>query len=743
MMRVALRRGAWLAALLVAGPAIAAPVRIGALPGGAQVALVAADGGYGVTITGRARTVIAARARPVRVELFRSESDIATADLAYAQVARDGDSVVARTSLTEGGATLRIEDRYRIAAGTLRIARAVRVDGAAPARGFTSGWMLTAPGARFADRGFFAPGMLYGGPGRNNAAGAAGSDAFAAGRVAMREDAMPAPLVGLRLTGGATLALLADAPQGDTIEEDTRANAASVLIDRRFRFGAFGAAAESEGITFGYWLPGSVAAPALAGGPARRRYAPLQAGVTKDYTLALRVAGNEPLPAFMRAAWRWAYATLAPRPAALDLGVVRRVVTDQLASRALTVAGRTGLPWIHQATNGERWHRPDDLRAALGFVGKNLEAADLLLIEADRDPTARGAALRRTALAIIETFGTGLTMAPPSGEAIDLATGRPTVSFPPSTWRGNRDAGARIFLRGLSEDLRKLTDAYLREQAQGREHPGWLRWATDYADWLLPQQRADGSFPRAWDQTSHAVVEASSTASYAPVPLLAALARAHGASGARFRIAALRAADYVWRTQGSEAVFAGAVLDFPDVIDKEAGMLSIEAFLAAYDLTGDRTWVTRAAVAADFTETWMYVWDVPMADDAIDGELHWKRGVPTTGVNVVVIGGRGLVDQYLDWSTPAYARLWRLTGDAHYRDVARILLRNTKAMLALPGRQYDLVAPGWQQENFDLSLRRGYGGHRAWLPWVSVHHLWSIVGVEQLAPGMLKELEGG
>lgn len=687
--------------------------------------------------------MIAARPRPVRVELFRSERDIATVDLAYVKVARDGDAVVARASLTEGSATVQIEDRYRIASGTLRIARAVRVDGAAPGRGFTSGWMLTAPAGRFADRGFFAPGMLYGGPGRNNSAGAAGSDAFAAGRVTMREDAMPAPLLGLRLTGGATLALLADTPKGDTTEEDTRANAASVLIDRRFRFGAFGATAEAGGITFGYWLPGSVAAPALAGGPTRRRYVPLQAGVAQDYTLALRVAVDEPMPAFTRGAWRWAYATLAPRPAALDLDVVRRVVTDQMAGRALTVEGRTGLPWIHQATNGQLWHRPDDLRAALGFVGKNLEVANLLLIEADRDPTPRGVALRRTALAIIDTFVNGLTMAPPSGEAIDLATGRPTVSFPPSTWRGNRDAGARIFLRGLSEDLRKLTDAYLREKAQGRQHSGWLRWATDYADWLLPQQRADGSFPRAWDQTSHIVVEASSTASYAPVPLLAVLARAHGATGARFRTAALRAADFVWQTQGREAVFAGAVLDFPDVIDKEAGMLSIEAFLAAYDLTGDRTWVTRAAVAADFTETWMYVWDVPMATDAIDGELHWKRGVPTTGVNVVVIGGRGLVDQYLDWSTPAYARLWRLTGDAHYRDVARVLLRNTKAMLALPGRQYDLVAPGWQQENFDLSLRRGYGGHRAWLPWVSVHHLWSIVGVEQLEPGLLKELEGG
>lgn len=744
-MNVAIRRGTWWLAAAVAlspGAAIAVPVRVGTLPGGMQVALVERAGGYGIDVTGRGRVIVAARERPVRVEIFRSERDIATVDLAYAQVAREGTGVVARVSLVEGGATLQIEDRYRVAAGVLHIARAVRVEGNAPGRGFTSGWMLAAPAARFANAAFFAPGMLYNGPGRNNAAGAAGGAAFAAGRVAMRDDAMPAPLLGIRLADGRSLALLASAPKGDTIEEDTRANAASVLIDERFRFGALGAAEERGGIAFGYWLPGSIAAPALANGAARRRYAPLRSGVRHDYALALRAARAGAMPDFMRATWRWAYATLAPRPATIDLPVVRRVVTDQLASRAMTVDGRTGVPWIHQATNGQLWHRPDDTRAALGFVGKNLEVASLLLIEADRDATPRGAKLRRTALAIIETFVTGLSMAPPSGEAIDLATGRPTVSFPPSTWRGNADAGSRIFVRALSEDLRKLTEAYLREKAHGRDHPAWLRWATDFADWLLPQQRADGSFPRAWEQSSHAVVEPSSSASYAPVPMLAVLAQAHGDAGARFRTAALRAAEYVWRTQGRDAVFAGAVLDFPDVIDKEAGMLSLEAFLAAYDLTGDRAWVARAAVAADFTETWMYVWDVPMAVDAIDAELHWKRDVPTTGVNVVVIGGRGLVDQYLDWSTASYARLWQLTGDPHYRDVARILLRSTKAMLALPGRQYDLVAPGWQQENFDLSLRRGYGGHRAWLPWVSVHHLWSIAGLDTLDPKARRELTG-
>lgn len=726
------------ATLGTVSPALAADtsVRVGTASGGVSVTLAAKAGGYGLRIGNE----IAAE-RPVRVELFRSEQDITTVDLAYTSAKREGGGVVATASLTEGSAVLRVEDRYSVAAGIVRIARAVRIEGKAPGVGFTSGLLLAAPSARFQDVQYFSPGVLYGGPGENNANGAAGSVAYGKGRVAVREDALPAPLLGVLLPSGLSLAMLDPVPAGQTSEEDTRANAASVLIDPRFRFGAFGAASRKDGGTeFGFWLPGSVIDPGLPNGPARRRYAPLSAAVSHDYRLDLRVGRARTLAGFTRDTWRWAYATLAPKPAALDIAQVRRVVTDQLASRVMTVDGRTGIPWIHQVTTGEVWHRPDDMRASLGFVGKNIETANILLIEADRDGGERGAKLRATALAIIDTFVRGLTLSPPSGEAIDMATGRPTVSFPPSTWRGNADAGSRVFVRALSEDLRKLLEAHAREKQQGRDHPEWLAWATSFADWLLPQQRADGSFPRAWERGTGRVVEESASSSYAPVPMLALLSQAHGSSGARYREAALKAAEYVWKDQGERGVFTGATLDFPDVIDKEAGMLSMEAFLSAYDLTGNRQWVSRAAAAADFTETWMYLWDVPMAEDAIDGELHWKKGVPTTGVNVVVIGGRGLVDQYLDWSTPAYARLYRLTGDRHYRDVARILLRNTKAMLALPGRTYDLVGPGWQQENFDLSLRRGFGGHRAWLPWVSVHHLWSIIGTEQIDPKLLDEL---
>ena len=76
----------------------------------------------------------------------------------------------------------------------------------------------------------------------------------------------------------------------------------------------------------------------------------------------------------------------------------------------------------------------------------------------------------------------------------------------------------------------------------------------------------------------------------------------------------------------------------------------------------------------------------------------------------------------------------------HYLDVARLLLHNTKNMLALPGRTFDLATPGWQQEHWSLAPRRGYGLHRGWLPWVATSQLNGIFGVLDLDGDVYREL---
>jgi hypothetical protein len=106
----------------------------------------------------------------------------------------------------------------------------------------------------------------------------------------------------------------------------------------------------------------------------------------------------------------------------------------------------------------------------------------------------------------------------------------------------------------------------------------------------------------------------------------------------------------------------------------------------------------------------------------------------------LIATGHSLVDQYMTFDADEYAKLFKYSGDTHYYEVSRLLLHNTKSMLALPGRTYDLAGPGWQQEHWSLAPRRGYGLHRGWLPWVSTSHLNGILGLMEFDPELFEKL---
>ena len=98
--------------------------------------------------------------------------------------------------------------------------------------------------------------------------------------------------------------------------------------------------------------------------------------------------------------------------------------------------------------------------------------------------------------------------------------------------------------------------------------------------------------------------------------------------------------------------------------------------------------------------------------DAEDSQFHWEKGVPALGFQGITAAVAGSEDEYLDWAMPSCAKLYNLTKDPHYLDVARVLLHNTKSMVALPGRQYDLKGIGWQQEGWRVGPGAASGGLR-------------------------------
>ena len=509
------------------------------------------------------------------------------------------------------------------------------------------------------------------------------------------------------------------------------------MTDARFQFGALGVWQTNDGpIVFCFTFPGSASiyagTNALVNPQWIRRYHPIAPGVAHGYEISFRFGQNEPFRDVTRNSWRWAWDTLKPAVTYIDVGQMRRVLIDNLEAQADTIDGRTAIPFVISTvpTNQVQWNYT---MVAMGFVGKNIECADQLLREGDRDPTERGQKMRQTGLAIISSLIQALPTVPLQGTGYDLATGK--------SWTGDHQEWVAPWLRNATEDMRVLMRAYRRERTLGREHPEWFKWVKTYVDWLVLQQREDGSFPRRWKAGSSEVAEATGTTSYAPVPLLVMMTEETGDQ--KYRQAAIRAADFVWTNWGTRGLFIGGASDNPNITDKEAGMLSLEAFLSLYDSTKDAKWLERAQTAADFAESWIWIWNVPMPLDADDAQLCWKKGVPTIGIQGITALHAGSADEYLDWAVSSYAKLYNLTKDQHYLDVARVLLHDTKSMVALPGRQYDMRGIGWQQEGWRMGPGgggRGSSGHRFWLPWITANHLYGITGLEEYDPALFKML---
>ena len=547
----------------------------------------------------------------------------------------------------------------------------------------------------------------------------------------MREDILPAPLLGLYFRDGASVAMLDPMPRGDTTEAESKLSQPE-MTDARFQFGSL-SVSQPQGmpLNFGFQYPGSVQGYFAGQGNSpvfMRRYHPIRAGFSQSYHVAFRLAHNATFRSFSRDAWRWSWNTLQPPIHEIDIPAVRRVLTDHLAAQVTEINGHTGVPFVRSTMDDS--HNWNWTMIAMGFVGKDLDCADALLREADRDPGPRGEHMRALGLAMIATMIKSLPSVPLPATGIDLTTGEAWDHIWLAPW-----------LRNATEDMRVLMLAYRREARLGRPHPEWLAWVRQYCDWLIQQQRADGSFPRRWKPSSNEAAEPSGTASYNAVPVLVLMSEITGDE--KYRASAIRAADYTWTEYGSRGLFIGGASDNPNITDKEAGLLSLEAFLALYEDSHEPKWLDYAQAAGDFAESWIWIWNLPMPADADDALLHWKRGVSTVGLQGITALHAGGADEYLDCAVALYARLYNYTHDPHYLEVTRLLLHDTKSMVALPGRLYDMRGPGWQQENFGLGpgpRGRGVGSHRLWLPWISANHLHGINALEEYDPALFQQL---
>jgi len=711
-------------------------IELGQLQTGSTVALLQnAENEWGIEIAEKNAPRIF-QPQPVRIEIFETEDNIQKLTAGYKTVKKSKSEFVTRAEIPYNNHVIfYVDDYWSLNGAILSMRRKVEVKGTMTG-GFNTSIVLTVePNVQWADVNCLAPGALYGDPTNNGERSPGGTLNYKSRRFIMREDILPAPLFAISFKDGFSVTMLNPSPNGKSTVQETKL-LKDVMVDTSFQFGSIGAWQEDgRPIEFGFIFPGTMNIYTFGPNATERwvrRFHPIANGFTHNYEVNFRFGRDESFREVIRNSWRWAWNVLKPTCTPIDVEQMRRILIDHLAAQAATIDGRTGIPFAIATfdTNQLQWNWT---MTAMGFVSKNLECADQLLREADRDSTERGQKMRQIGLSIISSMIQALSTIPLEATGYDLATGK--------TWKGERQEWLAPWLRNATEDMRVLMRAYRRERSLGRFHPEWFNWVKSYVDWLILQQREDGSFPRRWKPGSSEVAEPTGSTSYCPVPLLVMMSEETG--DPKYQQATIRAAEYVWENYGRRGLFVGGASDNPNITDKEAGMLSIEAFLSLYESTKEPVWLERAKTAADYTETWMWIWNLPMPIDADNANLHWKKGVPTIGVQGITAQGAGGVDQYLAWSASSYAKLFKYTNEEHYLDVARILLHATKSMIAIPGRQYDMKGIGWQQEHWRFGpglYGRGVGGHRFWLPWVSANHLYSITGIEEFDPVLFKKL---
>jgi len=241
-------------------------------------------------------------------------------------------------------------------------------------------------------------------------------------------------MFGIHFADGSALTVLDPKPNGASAKTDSHDTSVETLVDERFQFGAIGVHAAEGHQEQGFWFPGTEGEVTYQGNTYpggqlhkwRRRYHPIRDGFTQEYRVLFRISKDEPFPAYYRNAWRWAYAQLNPPVTWQDLPVLERSLVDMLAGQVIVANRRAGIPWaVNNSSTTAKEPGEPNRKACMGFVGVQVETAELLLAEAERDQDrTRSAHDRQLGLQMIGST-LRLRMNPPVGECFDIYDGKP------------------------------------------------------------------------------------------------------------------------------------------------------------------------------------------------------------------------------------------------------------------------------------------------------------------------------
>lgn len=670
---------------------------------------------------------------PVRVEINFNGSDT-TIYLNYSKTDISNRGFTGYCSVKLDSAIIQFKDVWSESGKSIEINREVEVEGNSSGSSFMSAIEFEIKGSTRESSSYFIPGMVYGSSSNLTAEAIGGESVYTKGegKVWIREDRMPVPMMAFMFGDGTSFSLVNSNPDGRTTLNDATPVDATTIVDEGLKFGSFFAEQKGDMLITGYAFPGTEGEYTYKGNTYpggqlhewRKRYHPLKNGLTQHYSVTINVDNYPDFQRFYTAEWQHAYAILKPEVNKQDIELVRRTMLSIIPGLMIKSNGKAALSNWYDSTDST--DKVIDDKAVFGFTGKNIEMAWMLLYNSAKYPDEQSEIYRKTAYEIISSF-LDIKVNPPAGEGYYFKTGDPALAIP---------SHKCIYLRSYGDAMKVLAKAYLFEKDNGRIHDDWLQWMTTFGNWVLTQQYENGGFPRSWEPATGKILSKSAASSYNIIPFLCEMYKITGEN--RWLAAALKTGLFSWNSGHDKGRFVGGTIDNPDVLDKEAGTLSLEAYLALFETTKNIKWLKRAEVAARYAATWIYLWNVPMVRS--DSSKEWADGVSTVGVQLISTG-HSLVDNYMSFDVDEYAKLYKYTGKQLYLEIAKLLLHNTKGMVALPGRKYGYRAPGWVQEHWSLAPPRGKALHPGWLPWVTTSNITGICETEMFDEELFEELK--
>lgn len=551
---------------------------------------------------------------------------------------------------------------------------------------------------------FFVPGVWYG-DNTGLPRGALASD-YSDSYFYIREMRLPLPITMMREKAtGNTVALGHENPRPATgaFVQESRGD---WWIDADIQYAAIGAQRVPQPkLAFVY--PAMEGEKSYISAPWTYRSHPVQQGFTHSYSIRMTISQYGAFPAAVKDIWRHYWNVFRPPARPAPTAAIYANGVALLSNLTRPYNGYPGMPFRTRLPTGQ----PDAVSYMIGYVGQQAPAAYQMLragyARGDTQMTANGRA-------ILDFWATQ------SG----LPNGLPKLWIDGNTptWR----AWYPTYIRVAADGMDGVLDAARFMRARGQPVTAWEDYVTKFGNFLAASQNSDGSFYRAynWDGS---VNDNAKTNTTHPVRFLVKLHQFTGDT--RYLAAAERAGQFAAAAYQGNMKYLGGTPDNPDVIDKEAGGMAMNAFLALYDATQDQQWLAAASQAADYCETWLFSWayqvETPRKAYAQDGSL---------ALSLIATGGSG-TDNWLTYEGANFYRLSLLTGDPHYADVARVLTSTAYRTTEYQGNPLGYDQPGLLEEAMSV-VDLDYNGTNVWLPWCTVAQIEPLATLQDIFGSM-------